>query len=84
MPPPKVEIIKPAVIDMMPALVRSVCGETPMMPRIPKFIAKTTSAKKPNWRIVAAWTPICGVNKGLIRRNRRIAVNPKKSEDYSY
>jgi hypothetical protein len=78
MPPTKVEIIKPAVMEIIPALVRRVCGETPRTPRIPKLIAMIAIIKNPNCRIVDVWVPICGVNKGLARRRRSSTVNPKK------
>jgi hypothetical protein len=61
MPPTKVDIIKPNVIETMPAPVSSVSGETPSVCSTPKLITITAIAPIENCRTVAAWFPIRAV-----------------------
>ena len=75
--PTNVDITSPAVIEIIPALVKSAVGETPNVFRTPKIMTKTASASIANCSIVAAWIPIFGVMSGLMRRKSIIAVNQK-------
>ena len=77
MPPTKVDITRPDVSDIIPALVKSACGETPSVFSTPKVITKTAIPIKANANIVAAWSPIRGVRSGLTRLRIIIAVSQK-------
>jgi len=54
MPPTNVEIIKPTVTDIMPALVKSVEIGTPKIPSVRKDITTAANPKSKKWSIVAA------------------------------
>ena len=75
MPPTNVDMIKPAVTEIMPALVRSDWAEKSSVFRMPKVIINAAIASITYWRIVAACVPICGVKSGFSRRKNNIAVS---------
>ena len=71
------DITSPAVIEIIPAPVKSSVGETPKMFRIPKAMTNIAIASITYSIIVEAWFPILGVISGLRRRKISIAVNQK-------
>jgi hypothetical protein len=75
--PTKVDIIKPIVIERMPALVSNVSGETPIVCSTPKLITRTAIAPIENCRTVAAWFPMRVVMKGFAFRKSSIIASPK-------
>jgi hypothetical protein len=82
MPPTNVEMTKPTVTVMIPALARRVVSETSKKPRIMKVIIRIAIPMERNWRIVATWIPIRGVKSVFIRRKKIRAVNVKmKTKD---
>lgn len=79
MPPTKVEMIKPTVTVIMPALVKRVESDTLKYPRITKVIIRIATPMDKNCTIVASWSPIRGVKSVLIRRKKKrdVKVNMK-------
>jgi len=75
--PTKVDITKPIVIEMMPAPVSNVSGETPSVCSTPKLITMTAIAPIENCRTVAAWFPMRLVMNGFACRKSSIIVSQK-------
>jgi len=76
-PPTKVDMIKPIVMEIMPAPVSRVSGETPSVCSTPKLITIITMAPMKNCRTEAAWAPIRVVSSGLVRRKSNINSSEK-------
>ncbi len=59
--PTKVDMIRPMVIEAIPAPVRRLSGETPSVCSTARIMTRMAMVPMKNWRIVAAWAPICEV-----------------------
>ena len=75
--PTKVDMIKPIVIEAIPAPASRLSGETPSVCNTAKIIAMTAIVPMKNWRTAAAWAPICEVKEVFDRRMKNRIVSQK-------